>query len=108
MGIAYGAAKAGLVNLARTPRSSGVRRSSVLTVTVGLIVTEEAHLYYGDEAGMQAVAPTRSRCGAWARPRTSPTADVDVVSPLARWMTATNVHVDGGGEIPSYLTAWTG
>ena len=29
-------------------------------------------------------------------------------SPLARWMTATNVHVDGGGEIPSYLSASTG
>ena len=74
----------------------------VLTVTVGLIVTEEAHLYYGDEAGMQAVADTipLRRMGT---PEDIADAVLMLCSPLARWMTATNVHVDGGGEIPSYL-----
>ena len=107
MGIAYGAAKAGLVNLARTLAVEWGPKIRVLTVTVGLIVTEEAHLYYGDEAGMQAVADTipLRRMGT---PEDIADAVLMLCSPLARWMTATNVHVDGGGEIPSYLSASTG
>jgi NAD(P)-dependent dehydrogenase (short-subunit alcohol dehydrogenase family) len=106
-GIAYGAAKAGLVNLARTLAVEWGPKIRVLTVTVGLIVTEEAHLYYGDEAGMQAVANTipLRRMGT---PEDIADAVLMLCSPLARWMTATNVHVDGGGEIPSYLSASTG
>ena len=106
-GIAYGAAKAGLVNLARTLAVEWGPKIRVLTVTVGLIITEEAHLYYGDEAGMQAVADTipLRRMGT---PEDIADAVLMLCSPLARWMTASNVHVDGGGEIPSYLSASTG
>ena len=106
-GIAYGAAKAGLVNLSRSLALEWGPKIRVLTVTVGLIVTEEAHLYYGDEAGMQAVADTipLRRMGT---PEDIADAVLMLCSPLARWMTATNVHVDGGGEIPSYLSASTG
>ena len=31
-----------------------------------------------------------------------------LASPMARWMTGTNVMVHGGGEIPAYLAASTG
>ena len=31
-----------------------------------------------------------------------------LASPLAKWMTGTNVMVHGGGEIPAYLAASTG
>jgi NAD(P)-dependent dehydrogenase (short-subunit alcohol dehydrogenase family) len=107
MGAAYGAAKAGLINLADTLAAEWGPRIRVLTVTVGLIVTEDAHLYYGDEEGVQRVGATIP-----ARRMGQPDDIADVVlflaSPMARWMTGTNVFVHGGGEIPAYLAASTG
>jgi NAD(P)-dependent dehydrogenase (short-subunit alcohol dehydrogenase family) len=107
MGAAYGAAKAGLINLSETLAAEWGPRIRVLTVTVGLIVTEDAHLYYGDEEGVQRVGNTIP-----ARRMGNPDDIADVVlflsSPMARWMTGTNVMVHGGGEIPAYLAASTG
>ena len=106
-GVAYGAAKAGLLNVAETLATEWGPKIRVLTVTVGLIVTEEAHLYYGDDEGMARVADTIP-----ARRMGTPEDIADVVlflaSPMARWMTGTNVMVHGGGEIPAYLGASTG
>jgi NAD(P)-dependent dehydrogenase (short-subunit alcohol dehydrogenase family) len=107
MGVAYGAAKAGLVNLSETLAAEWGPKIRVLTVTVGLIVTEDAHLFYGDEEGVRRVGETIP-----ARRMGEPHDIADVVlflaSPLARWMTGTNVMVHGGGEIPAYLAASTG
>jgi NAD(P)-dependent dehydrogenase (short-subunit alcohol dehydrogenase family) len=107
MGVAYGAAKAGLVNVSETLAAEWGPKIRVLTVTVGLIVTEDAHLYYGDEAGMHAVGNTIP-----ARRMGNPDDIADVClflsSSMARWMTGTNVFVHGGGEIPAYLAASTG
>ena len=106
-GVAYGAAKAGLSNVAQTLATEWGPKIRVLTVTVGLIVTDEAHLYYGDDAGIQRVADTIP-----ARRMGNPDDIADVVlflaSPMARWMTGTDVMVHGGGEIPAYLAASTG
>ena len=106
-GVAYGAAKAGLSNVAQSLATEWGPKIRVLTVIVGLIVTEEADLYYGDEAGMQRVAQTIP-----ARRMGKPDDIADVVlflaSPLARWMTGSDVMVHGGGEIPTYLAASTG
>ena len=41
MGAAYGAAKAGLINLSETLAAEWGPKIRVLTLTVGLIVTEE-------------------------------------------------------------------
>src|SRR5690606_31367266 len=107
MGAAYGAAKAGLINLSETLASEWGPKIRVLTLTVGLIVTEEAHLFYGDEEGIARVANTIP-----ARRMGNPDDIADVcvflASPLARWMTGTNVMVHGGGELPAYLAASTG
>jgi NAD(P)-dependent dehydrogenase (short-subunit alcohol dehydrogenase family) len=107
MGAAYGAAKAGLINLSETLAAEWGPKIRVLTVTVGLIVTEEAHLFYGDEEGIDRVGRTIP-----ARRMGKPDDIADVVlflsSPGARWMTGTNVMVHGGGELPSYLAASTG
>ena len=106
-GVAYGAAKAGLLNVAETLATEWGPKIRVLTVTVGLIVTDEAHLYYGDAEGTARVANTIP-----ARRMGTPADIADVVlflaSPMARWMTGTNVMVHGGGEIPAYLAASTG
>jgi NAD(P)-dependent dehydrogenase (short-subunit alcohol dehydrogenase family) len=107
MGAAYGAAKAGLINLTDTLAAEWGPKIRVLTLTVGLIVTEDAHLYYGDEEGIKAVGDTIP-----ARRMGNPDDIADVClflcSPLARWMTGTNVFVHGGGELPAYLGASTG
>jgi NAD(P)-dependent dehydrogenase (short-subunit alcohol dehydrogenase family) len=106
-GVAYGAAKAGLSNVAQTLATEWGPKIRVLTVTVGLIITEEAHLFYGDAEGTERVAATIP-----ARRMGHPDDIADVVlflaSPMARWMTGTDVLVHGGGEIPAYLGASTG
>jgi NAD(P)-dependent dehydrogenase (short-subunit alcohol dehydrogenase family) len=107
MGVAYGAAKAGLMNVTESLAAEWGPKIRVLTVTVGLIVTDDAHLYYGDEEGVRRVGETIP-----ARRMGEPHDIADVVlflaSPMARWMTGTNVMVHGGGEIPAYLAASTG
>jgi NAD(P)-dependent dehydrogenase (short-subunit alcohol dehydrogenase family) len=106
-GVAYGAAKAGLVNVAETLATEWGPKIRVVTITVGLIVTEEAHLFYGDETGIQRVADTipARRMGT---PEDIADACLFLGSPMARWITGTNVMVHGGGEIPAYLGASTG
>lgn len=104
---AYGAAKAGLDNLTQTLAHEWGPAIRVLSVMVGLLRTEQAHLYYGDEAGIEAVGGTLAlgRLG-------NPDEVADVVlfcaSPLASFMSGASVPVHGGGEVPSYLTVTTG
>ncbi|NIR38975.1 MAG: SDR family oxidoreductase, partial [Actinobacteria bacterium] len=57
-GAAYGAAKAGLINLTETLAQEWGPKIRVLAPVVGMIVTEEAHLYYGDADGIAAVGRT--------------------------------------------------
>ena len=106
-GAAYGAAKAGLDNLTRTLAHEWGPSIRVLSVMVGLLRTEQAHLYYGDEDGIDAVGRMLAlgRLG-------DPDEVADVVlfcaSPLASYMSGASVPVHGGGEMPSYLLASTG
>ena len=55
---AYGAAKAGLINLTQTLGLEFAPAVRVVCVTVGLVETVAAHLYYGDDAGVAAVGAT--------------------------------------------------
>src|SRR5690606_13046189 len=55
---AYGAAKAGLLNLSTSLAIEWAPKVRVNCITAGLIRTEQSHLHYGDEAGVQAVAQT--------------------------------------------------
>ena len=106
-GAAYGAAKAGLDNLTQTLAHEWGPAIRVLSVVVGLMLTDQAHLYYGDQAGIEAVGRTLAlgRLG-------DPGEVADVVlfcaSPLASYMSGASVPVHGGGEVPSYLAASTG
>ena len=107
MGVAYGAAKAGLLNVSETLGHEWGPEVRVLTVTSGLIVTQDAHLYYGDEEGIARVGATIAleRMGL---PVDVANVCLFLASPLAAWMTATNVIVHGGGQKPTYLDASTG
>ena len=107
MGVAYGAAKAGLINVSETLAVEWGPKIRVLTVTVGLIVTDDARLFYGDDEGIRRVGETIAlgRMG-----EVGEIADVCLflASPMARWMSGANVKVHGGGEKPAYLGASTG
>jgi NAD(P)-dependent dehydrogenase (short-subunit alcohol dehydrogenase family) len=101
---AYGAAKAGLINLTQTLAVEFAPQVRVNAVTVGLVVTEQAHLFYGDEAGIAAVGATVP-LGRMADPTDVADVCVFLASPLARYVSGANVLVHGGGEQPAYRGA---
>jgi len=105
--LAYGAAKAGLLNATKTMAVEFAPRVRVNAVVVGLVVTEQAHLFYGDEAGIAAVGATVP-LGRMAEPSDIADVCVFLASPLARYVTGAEILVHGGGERPAYLEAATG
>ncbi len=106
-GAAYGAAKAGLDSLTQTLAHEWGPSIRVLSVMVGLLRTEQAHLYYGDEAGIEAVGRTLA-LGRLGEPGEIANVVLFCASPLASFMSGASVPVHGGGEVPSYLTVSTG
>lgn len=101
---AYGAAKAGLLNLTQTLAMEWAPRVRVNAVTAGMIRTEQAHLHYGDAAGVAAVAATVP-LGRLGEPDDVAGACLFLASPLARYVSGASLVVDGGGERPPYLAA---
>jgi NAD(P)-dependent dehydrogenase (short-subunit alcohol dehydrogenase family) len=101
---AYGAAKAGLINLTQTLGVEFAPKVRVNVITVGLVVTEQAHLFYGDEAGIAAVGATVP-LGRMADPTDVADVCIFLASPLARYVSGANVVVHGGGERPAYIEA---
>ena len=74
---------------------------------VGMIVTEDAYLFYGDQAGIDAVG-AMLLLGRMGEPADVADVVLFCVSPLARWMSGCAIPVDGGGEGAAYLDAATG
>jgi NAD(P)-dependent dehydrogenase (short-subunit alcohol dehydrogenase family) len=101
---AYGAAKAGLLNLTQSLAVEWAPKVRVNAVTPGLVHTEQSHLHYGDAAGMAAVAATVPM-GRMAEPRDVAEACFFLASPAARYVTGANLLVHGGGERPAFLAA---
>ena len=103
---AYGAAKAGLLNLTRTLAVEWAPRVRVNAVVPGLIATEQAHLFYGDEAAQARVAATvpLQRLGT---PDDVAGACLFLSSPAAAYVSGATLEVHGGNEWPSYLSAVT-
>ena len=101
---AYGAAKAGLLNLTETMAVEFAPKVRVNAVTAGLVVTEQAHLFYGDEEGIASVGATVP-IGRMADPVDIADVCVFLASPLAAYVTGANVVVHGGGELPAYMAA---
>ena len=101
---AYGAAKAGLVNLTSSLAVEWAPKVRVVAVIAGLVVTEQAHLHYGDEAGIAAVGATIP-LQRMAAPEDIGDTCLYLGSPLASYVSGTAVTVHGGGEAPAFLNA---
>ena len=101
---AYGAAKAGLVNLTTSLAVEWGPRVRVNAITAGLIRTEQSHLHYGDEAGIAAVAATIP-LGRMAVPADIGNTCLYLASPLASYVSGSALLVHGGGEKPAFLDA---
>jgi len=101
---AYGAAKAGLVNLGTSLAVEWAPKVRVNAVIAGLVETEQSHLHYGDESGIAAVGNTIP-LGRMAVPRDIGDACLFLASPMADYISGASITVHGGGEKPAFLNA---
>ncbi|WP_393099353.1 SDR family oxidoreductase [Streptomyces sp. LN325] len=103
---AYGAAKAGLENLARSMAVEWAPDIRVNTLVVGMVRTELSHLHYGGEQGVAAVSRTVP-LGRLADPSDVGGAAVFLASDAAAYISGASLLVHGGGERPAFLDAAT-
>ncbi len=101
---AYGAAKAGLANLAASLAVEWAPKVRVNTVVVGPVDTELSHLHYGDEDGVAAVGATIP-LGRMALPADVASACLWLASPAADYVSGSTLTLHGGGERPAFLAA---
>lgn len=94
---AYGAAKAGLVNLSASLAQEWAPKIRVNAIIAGLMQTEQAELSYGSAAAQEelAAALPMKRLG---RGEDVAAAAVYLASPLARYVSGATLEVHGGGE----------
>ncbi len=104
---AYGAAKAGIVNLTASLAIEWAPKVRVNSIAAGLIKTEHAHVHYGDEEGIAAVAKTIP-LERMAEPRDIGDACLYFASSLSSYVTGANLLVHGGGEKPAFMAAAKG
>ncbi|MET9468083.1 SDR family oxidoreductase [Streptomyces sp. NPDC006544] len=103
---AYGAAKAGLENLARSMAVEWAPDVRVNSLVLGMVRTELSHLHYGDAAGVAAVGATVP-LGRLAEPSDVGDAAVFLASDRAAYVSGASLLVHGGGERPAFLDAAT-
>ncbi|WP_419992844.1 SDR family oxidoreductase [Streptomyces boninensis] len=103
---AYGAAKAGLENLAASMAVEWAPDVRVNTLVLGMVRTELSHLHYGDAEGVAAVGRTVP-LGRLAEPQEVGDAAVFLASERAAYISGASLHVHGGGERPAFLDAAT-
>jgi NAD(P)-dependent dehydrogenase (short-subunit alcohol dehydrogenase family) len=99
---AYGAAKAGLLNLTETLAVEFAPRVRVNAVVAGLVRTEQSDLHYGDADSIARVSATVP-LGRLAEPRDVADACLYLASPLASYVSGAQLAVHGGGERPAFL-----
>ena len=100
---AYGAAKAGLLNLTQSlAQEWGPQGVRVNAIIAGLMATETAEATYGDAEAQAAVGRSMplQRMGTG---EDIAGAVLWLCSPLASWVSGARINVDGGGERPYFL-----
>ncbi len=101
---AYGAAKAGLDSLVGSLAVEWAPKVRVNSVVAGMVRTEQAHLHYGDDAGLAAVGATVP-LGRLAEPEEIGRCVAFLASPLASYVSGATLLAHGGGEAPAFLHA---
>jgi NAD(P)-dependent dehydrogenase (short-subunit alcohol dehydrogenase family) len=99
---AYGAAKAGLANLATSLAVEWAPKVRVNTVVVGPVDTGQSQVHYGD--AVEAVGATIP-LGRMAVPADVAQACLWLASPGAAYVSGSTITVHGGGERPAFLAA---
>jgi NAD(P)-dependent dehydrogenase (short-subunit alcohol dehydrogenase family) len=100
---AYGAAKAGLLNLTQSlAQEWGPDRIRVNAIIAGLMATETAEQTYGDAEAQASVGRSMplQRMG---NGNDLAGAVLWLCSDLAEWVSGARINVDGGGERPYFL-----
>jgi len=103
---AYGAAKAGLLNLTQSLAVEWAPKVRVNAIAAGMIRTEQSHLHYGDDAGIAAVGATVP-LGRLGEPEDVGDACLFLASSLAAYVTGASLLLHGGGERPAFLDVAT-
>ena len=101
---AYGAAKAGLVNLTGSLAIEWAPKVRVNAIVAGLTETEQSHIHYGDIKGIEAISKTIPM-KRLANPKDIGNTCVFLASSLASYISGASIEVHGGGEKPAYLSA---
>ena len=99
---AYGAAKAGLVNITRSLAQEWAPRVRVNAIIAGLIRTEASADHYGGEAGMAALERALPM-GRMATPADIAGACLYLAHREAAYVSGAALEVFGGGEPPAFL-----
>ncbi len=101
---AYGAAKAGLINLSESLAAEFAPKVRVNTVTAGIIGTEEIFdVHYGNDPERLARLLSQVPTGRFSSPADVAGACLFLASPLAVQVTGANLLVHGGGDPPDAL-----
>ena len=101
---AYGAAKAGVINLTQSLAVEWAPKVRVNALSAGMIKTEQAELHYGDADGVARVAATVP-AGRLGEPTDVGDACLFLASPLSSYVSGANLVLHGAGEKPAYLAA---
>ena len=99
---AYGAAKAGLLNLTQSLAVEWAPKVRVNAVSAGLVATPDSLDHYGGAEGLEQVAATVP-LGRFGDPGEIADAVAFLASPLATYASGANLVLHGGGEWPAFL-----
>jgi NAD(P)-dependent dehydrogenase (short-subunit alcohol dehydrogenase family) len=100
----YGAAKAGLINMAATLAVEWAPAVRINCISAGLLETDAGDEHYGGPAGLVRVAATVP-LGRMGGPDDVAHACLFLASEGASYISGANLVLHGGGEWPSYLGA---
>lgn len=101
---AYGAAKAGLLNLTQSLAVEWAPKVRLVAVVAGLVRTEHGASHYGSAEGEAAAAATVPLLR-FALPDDVADACLFAASAQASYLTGTAITLHGGGETPAFLDA---
>jgi len=101
---AYGAAKAGLVSLTQSLAVEWAPKVRMNAIAAGPILTEQAAMHFGDQAGIDAVHKTIP-LQRMALPADMGHLCVMLSSPYGAYLNGACIEGHGGGERPAFLDA---